>query len=152
MTPRNGVIEMRVHDVLTSKGSSTVYTIRPDATISDLLDELAEHNVGALVVSSDGSTMLGIVSERDVVRMLRNVDDPRSVAVSQIMTTDVSVCAPEDSLTSLMVTMTEQRVRHVPVLHEGQLIGVLSIGDAVKHRMEQLEFERDQLNNYVAGG
>lgn len=152
MTPRNGVIDMRVHDVLTSKGSSTVYTIRPEATVGELMDQLAEHNIGALVVSTDGTSMLGIVSERDVVRMLRKVDDPRSVAVSQIMTTDVSICAPEDSLASLMITMTQQRVRHVPVLHEGQLIGVLSIGDAVKHRMDQLEFERDQLNNYVAGG
>ncbi|WP_456696513.1 CBS domain-containing protein [Aeromicrobium sp. P5_D10] len=143
---------MRVQDVLTSKGSSTIYTIKPDATVAELMDELAEHNVGALIVSTDGTTMLGIVSERDIVRKLRKVNDARGIAVSKIMTTDVSACSPDDSFKSLMNTMTEQRVRHVPVLQDGQLVGVLSIGDAVKHRMEQLEFERDQLSNYVAGG
>lgn len=143
---------MRVNEVLASKGSSTVYTIAPDATVDALMDMLAEHNVGALVVSDDGTTMLGIVSERDIVRKLRHIDNALSVPVSQIMTTDVSVCSPDDSFSSLMTTMTDQRVRHVPVLQDGQLVGVLSIGDAVKHRMEQLEFERDQLNNYVAGG
>jgi CBS domain-containing protein len=105
-----------------------------------------------LVVSSDGHTMLGIVSERDIVRKLRDVDEPRSARVEQIMTSDVRVCAPDDSFGSLMSVMTELRVRHVPVLDGDELVGVLSIGDAVKYRMDQLEFERDQLNNYVSGG
>lgn len=143
---------MRVHDVLTSKGSAVIYTIAPDATVRELLDVLAEHNIGALIVSSDGASMLGIVSERDIVRKLREVDNARDIAVSDIMTTDVRVCSPTDSFGELMALMTEHRVRHVPVLDDGRLVGVLSIGDAVKHRMEQLEFERDQLNNYVAGG
>ena len=143
---------MRVSDVLSSKGSSTIYTIRPEATMSELLDALAEHNVGALVVSNDGTTMQGIVSERDVVRKMRDFDDLKSVTVEQIMTSDVQVCAPEDSFGSLMAIMTEHRVRHVPVLDGDQLVGVLSIGDAVKQRMDQLEFERDQLNNYVSRG
>lgn len=143
---------MRVSDVLSSKGSGTIYTIGPDATMAELLDALAEHNVGALVVSNDGSSMLGIVSERDVVRKLREVDEPRKVTVEEIMTSDVRVCAPDDSFGSLMTIMTEHRVRHVPVLDGEKLVGVLSIGDAVKHRMDRLEFERDQLNNYVSGG
>lgn len=143
---------MRVSDVLASKGSSTIYTIGPDATVSELMDVLAEHNIGALVVSDDGTTMLGIVSERDIVRKLRHVDNARGITVSNIMTTDVMACSPDDSFKSLMTTMTENRVRHVPVMQDDHLVGVLSIGDAVKHRMEQLEFERDQLNNYVAGG
>ena len=143
---------MRVHDVLTSKGSTTVHTIAPDATIRELLEVLAERNIGALVVSSDGSTMLGIVSERDIVRKLRDVEHARDMAVSEIMTTDVRTCSPDDSFGSLMAIMTEHRVRHVPVLDDDRIVGVLSIGDAVKHRMEQLEFERDQLSNYVAGG
>jgi CBS domain-containing protein len=137
---------------MSSKGSATIFTIRPGATLSDLLDALAEHNVGALVVSDDGTTMLGIVSERDVVRKIRDFDDPKSVAVEEIMTSDVRVCAPEDSFGSLMAIMTEHRVRHVPVLDGDQLVGVVSIGDAVKQRMDQLEFERDQLNNYVSRG
>ncbi len=143
---------MRVSDVLASKGSDAIFTIRPEASIRELLDALAEHNVGAMVVSDDGESMIGIVSERDVVRKLRDVDNARDVTVESIMTTDVQIAAPDDSFKSLMIAMTEHRVRHIPVLDDGRLVGVLSIGDAVKHRMEQLEFERDQLNKYVTGG
>lgn len=143
---------MRVSDVLASKGSGAVFTIRPEASVRELLDVLAERNVGAMIVSDDGHTMLGIVSERDIVRKLRDADNARDMTVKSIMTTDVLACGPHDSFKSLMQIMTEHRVRHVPVLDEGELVGMLSIGDAVKHRMEQLEFERDQLNKYVAGG
>ena len=142
---------MRVSDVLSSKGSDQVFTIDPTATVSDLLDAFAAHDVGALVVSDD-SGMLGVVSERDVVRKLRGVADPGGATVASIMTTDVRTCSPEDSFGALMALMTEHRVRHVPVLLDGELVGILSIGDAVKHRMDQLEFERDQLTSYVAGG
>lgn len=142
---------MRVRDVLTAKGSSAVFTISPDATVNELLDVLAEHNIGALVVSTDGRSMAGIVSERDVVRKLRGVDSPREATVAQIMTTDVTICGPEDSFGSLMNLMTERRVRHIPVIDDDHVVGVLSIGDAVKFRMDQLEFERDQLTNYVQG-
>ena len=143
---------MRVSDVLSSKGSSEVYTVRPDASVSELLDKLAALNVGALVVSNDGQTLIGIVSERDVVRKIRNFAHTDDTTVDSIMTTDVRVCGPGDSFGSLMETMTDHRVRHVPVLEDGSLVGVLSIGDAVKYRMDQLEFERDQLNNYVSRG
>lgn len=143
---------MRVSDVLHSKGSVEVYTVRPDATVSELLDKLTELNVGALIVSDDGQQLIGIVSERDVVRKIRDFSSVRETTVASIMTTDVRVCAPGDSFGSLMGVMTDHRVRHVPVLEDGVLVGVLSIGDAVKYRMDQLEFERDQLNNYVAGG
>jgi len=143
---------MRVRDVLSSKGSGDVYTVRPDASVSELLDKLAELNVGALIVSDDGQQLLGIVSERDVVRKIRDFGNTDSTTVESIMTTDVRVCAPADSFGSLMGVMTDHRIRHVPVLEDGVLVGVLSIGDAVKYRMDQLEFERDQLNNYVAGG
>jgi CBS domain-containing protein len=140
---------MRVRDVLTAKGSATVYTITPDSTVRELLDVLADLNVGALIVSNDGKAMLGIVSERDIVRKLRALPDPRTATVEQIMTSDVQVCSPEDSFGALMSAMTEHRVRHIPVLDHDQIVGVLSIGDAVKFRMDQLEFERDQLTHYV---
>ena len=143
---------VQVRDVLAGKGNGEVYTVSPEATISELLDALAAHNVGALVVSTDGVEVLGIVSERDVVRKLRGIDDARAVPVADIMTTELRVCSPDDSFESLLSTMTDHRVRHVPVLQDGRLVGVLSIGDAVKHRMDQLAFERDQLSNYVAGG
>lgn len=142
---------MKVTDVLSSKGSAQVHTIAPTATISELLDRLADLDVGALVVSEDGAAMLGIVSERDVCRKLRGVSDPGDVDVAQIMTSDVHVAAPDDSFGALMATMTQHRVRHVPVVEDGSVVGIVSIGDAVKFRMDQLEFERDQLSQYVTG-
>ncbi len=142
---------MRVREILSAKSIGEVFTIRPDARVSELLTTLADLNIGALVVSTDGSHMEGIVSERDIVRKLRNFDQPSSVTVGEIMTTDVRVCEPDDTLDELMGVMTEHRVRHVPVLDGDVLVGLLSIGDAVKSRMDQLEFERDQLTHYLHG-
>lgn len=142
---------MKVRDVLGSKGDDTVHTIAPDATVSDLLERLAELNIGALVVSTDGASLDGIVSERDICRKLRGVDNPADAPVSSIMSTEVRTAGPDDSFGALMVAMTEHRVRHIPIVEDGHIVGILSIGDAVKHRMDQLEFERDQLSNYVSG-
>ncbi|TXJ04964.1 MAG: CBS domain-containing protein [Aeromicrobium sp.] len=143
---------MTVRDILRAKGSNEVYTISPDATIATLLDNLNELNVGAIVVlNSDDKSIVGIASERDLVRKLQGVPNPLQAQVRQIMSADVFVCAPDDSLGLLMETMTERRVRHIPVVEEGKLVGLVSIGDAVKFRMDQLEFERDQLTNYVTG-
>jgi len=142
---------MRVREILSAKSIGEVFTIRPDATVSELLTTLSDLNIGALVVSTDGSHMEGIVSERDIVRKLRNFDQSSSVTVGEIMTTDVRVCEPDDTLDELMGVMTEHRVRHVPVLDGDVLVGLLSIGDAVKSRMDQLEFERDQLTHYLHG-
>lgn len=142
---------MLVHEILSSKGAEVVFSIHPDATVVELLNALAEHNVGALVVSTDGARLEGIVSERDVVRKLRDVDAPREARVRDIMTTDIHTCSPEDSLGDLMAVMTQYRVRHVPIVEGNRLVGVLSIGDAVKSRMDELEFERDQLTHYLHG-
>jgi len=142
---------MRVREILSAKSIGEVFTIRPDATVAELLTTLSDLNIGALVVSTDGAHMEGIVSERDIVRKLRNFDQPSSVTVGEIMTSDVRVCEPDDTLDELMGVMTEYRVRHVPVLDGDVLVGVLSIGDAVKSRMDQLEFERDQLTHYLHG-
>ena len=142
---------MHIHDVLQSKGSNEVETIAPDATVRDVVSRLAERNIGALVVSDDGETALGIVSERDVVRQLPHGPDILDAPVSSIMTSDIQVCDLDDSLEQLMATMTEHRIRHVPVVRDGKLAGLVSIGDAVKQRMSQLEFERDQLDRYVTG-
>jgi len=142
---------MRVREILSAKSIGQVFTIRPDATVAELLTTLADLNIGALVVSSDGSHMEGIVSERDIVRKLRDFDESANVTVGEIMTTDVRVCEPDDTLDELMGLMTDHRVRHVPVLDGDVLVGVLSIGDAVKSRMDQLEFERDQLTHYLHG-
>ena len=140
---------MRIADVIRRKGGE-VATIGPERTVAELLARLAEHKVGALVVSSDGSTVEGIVSERDVVRRLHR-DGPSvlSSSVGQIMTAKVRTCAPEASVEDLMRVMTEHRFRHVPVVVDGALAGIVSIGDVVKHRIDELQAERDQLTAYI---
>ena len=140
---------MKIHDVIKAKPSQEVVTISPDATVRELIGLLAEHNVGALVVSDDGATLTGIVSERDVVRQLNRDASVLDAAVSSIMSTDVHTCSGDDSVPDLMQTMTEHRIRHVPVVAEGRLTGIISIGDVVKSRIGELEFERDQLDSYV---
>jgi len=143
---------VRIKDVLEAKGGTSVVTIRAEATLAELIEVLTEHNFGALVVSDDGTSVTGIVSERDVVRKLREGGDALQVPVSEVMTTEVHVCEMQDSLVDLMRQMTNARVRHIPVVVDGELAGLVSIGDAVKARISELEFERDQLNQYVAGG
>lgn len=139
---------MRIQDVINSKPSHEVVTISPDATVRDLLQLLGEHNIGALVVSTDGSEVSGIVSERDVVRQLRDAD-VLDGPVSAIMTSSVRTAQPDAQLDDLMALMTEHRIRHVPVVADGGLVNIISIGDVVKYRISQLEFERDQLDSYV---
>ena len=140
---------MRINDVVRAKASQDVITISPDASVRDLIGLLARHNVGALVVSSDGSAVEGIVSGRDVVRRLHEQESVLDSPVSAIMTAQVRTCEGTETLTELMQVMTEHRIRHVPVLTDGQLTGIISIGDVVKNRIHELEFERDQLDHYV---
>lgn len=142
---------MRIADVLRNKGAS-VATITPETSVSGLLTELSVHNIGAMVVvSPDG--VIGIVSERDVVRALqqRGADLLRA-PVSEIMTTFVATCTPNDSVDSLSALMTTKRVRHIPVMENGRLTGIVSIGDVVKTRMEELEAQQEQLQAYITRG
>jgi CBS domain-containing protein len=147
----SGRLLMRIADVLRGKGGSVV-TINPDATVTELLAGLASHNIGAMVVTGpDG--VAGIVSERDVVRQLHaNGASVLSQPVSNIMTAVVSTCSKSDTVDSLTMLMTENRVRHVPVVEDGKLIGIVSIGDVVKTRMEELETEHEQLQSYITQG
>ena len=140
---------MKINDVLRGKGNQVV-TISPEATVTELLAMLAEHNVGALVVSADGTTVAGIVSERDVVRLMNGTPDAGEVRVSAIMTSEVHTCGPDDHIDNLMRLMTDRRIRHVPVVVDGSLAGIVSIGDVVKSRIGELEFERQQLSNYIS--
>ena len=140
---------MRINDVLRSKPSATVVTITPEATVRELVALLAQHNVGALVVSVDGTSVDGIVSERDVVRRLAENESLLEQTVSELMTEAVHRCTPDQPITDLMVLMTDHRIRHVPVVEDGRLIGIISIGDVVKSRIGELEFERDQLDRYL---
>lgn len=140
---------MRIGDVLGAKPSQDVVTITPDAGVKDLIALLDEHNVGALIVSVDGDTVDGIVSERDVVRHLHQDGTVINNTVGAIMTSPVQTCERDTQLDDLMKIMTDKRIRHVPVVEGEHLIGIVSIGDVVKHRMDLLQFERDQLDHYV---
>jgi CBS domain-containing protein len=142
---------MRIHELLRTKGFHVI-TVRPSATVLEVVGLLKEYNLGAVVVSPDGREVVGIVTERDIVRRLLEGTDFLSGPVSAIMTSDVLTCTAQDSVRSLMTTMTEQRIRHLPVVDDnGRLTGIVSIGDAVKSHITQIEFERDQLEGYVSG-
>ena len=142
---------MRISDVIAGKGGGGVLTVAPEASVRELLAVLAEHNIGALVVSTNGSSVDGIVSERDVVRSLHADEAVLDSTVSQIMSTEVRSCAGADTVDEVMALMTQRRIRHVPVTRAGALTGIVSIGDVVKSRMGELEFESDQLDSYVQG-
>lgn len=142
---------MRIADILRAKGSE-VATVTATTTVTGLLTELAVHNIGAMVViGQDG--VAGIVSERDVVRRLRAVGpDLLSRPVADIMSDVAVTCGPDDPVDDLAALMTNNRVRHVPVLDEGRLVGIVSIGDVVKIRMEELQAEREHLEAYITQG
>jgi CBS domain-containing protein len=140
---------MRIHEILHAKGYDVI-TIRPRASVKEMLQLLRDHNLGAVVVSEDGRRVSGIVTERDVVRRLVDGAQFLDAPVSEVMTADVETCRPGDSVHTLMSTMTNQRIRHLPVVNDdGLLEGIVSIGDVVKSHITQIEFERDQLEGYV---
>jgi CBS domain-containing protein len=141
---------MKISDIVRHKGSA-VYTIEPGESVTVLLAQLAEHNVGAILVCED-DRVIGIVTERDIVRRLADRGkDVLDAPVSQIMTTDVVHASPSDSVDSVAETMTQRRIRHMPVLEAGRLVGIVSIGDVVSSRMRQLEVDRGQLEQYITG-
>jgi CBS domain-containing protein len=136
---------MKVQDILGAKGDR-VATTRPDATIAGVVRRLKVENIGALVVSDDGQALLGVVSERDIIRGLAERGPMLlELTVDQVMAREVPTCAPDDPLTAVMAKMTRTRSRHVPVLSGGRLAGLVSIGDVVKHRLGELEQETQWL-------
>ncbi len=138
---------MKVQDILRNKGS-VVETIRPDAKILMAVHRMRMQNVGALIVSRDGEKVDGVLSERDIVRGLTNHGAGLvEMSVVAVMSRSVPTCAPGDSLTSVMSQMTRTRNRHVPVVDEGRLCGILSVGDVVKHRLEEMELETSVLRD-----
>lgn len=139
---------MRIQELLKGKGSDVV-TVTSDATIGQLVQTLADRKIGAVVVVDDGA-ITGIISERDVVRALPQgdaglLDQP----VSSLMTSDVVTCTPDDEISALAASMTEHRFRHLPVVRDDELVGIVSIGDIVKFRLDELQHERDQLESYI---
>jgi CBS domain-containing protein len=142
---------MNVETILRNKGSS-VTTIRPEATIAEAVDTLRRERIGALVVSEDGESVDGIVSERDIVSALADHgSDLLSRSVDDIMTRNVITCEPDDTVGELMAEMTNRRIRHFPVVAGGRLCGIVSIGDLVKNRLDEVEFEARSLRSFIAG-
>jgi CBS domain-containing protein len=142
---------MDVDGILRAKGASVV-TIRPDETIADLVQGLRDKRIGAMVVSEDGRSVVGIISERDVVRGLAELG-PRilEAPIADLMTHDVVACTPQDTVKHLMAEMTRRRVRHLPVIADGVLCGIVSIGDVVKNRLEEVETETNVLREVYLG-
>lgn len=141
---------MLISQILKHKGSD-VATIAPHETIADVIAMLAKRRVGALVVSSNGEAIEGIISERDVVRGFADYANVLGMQASELMTSNVHTCTREATTEDLMALMTEGRFRHVPVIEDGKLIGIVSIGDVVNARVTELEIEREQLTDYIAG-
>jgi CBS domain-containing protein len=142
---------MRISDVLARKGS-LVATVRPTTTINDALDKLAEHNIGALIVTDADGEIVGIVSERDIVRALpQRGPEVLNAEVSEIMTSPLVTATPHTDVVDAMRSMTDKRVRHLPVLDDGELVGIVSIGDIVKNRIDELQAATDQLTHYITG-
>jgi CBS domain-containing protein len=142
---------MRISDLLRVKGTQVV-TVPPDTTVRRLAAVLAEHRIGAVVVSGDGVSVDGIVSERDIVRALAlRGAAVMSEQVTGIYTADVHTVTPETELDDVARMMTERRVRHAPVTVDGSLRGIVSIGDVVKSRIGELETERAALTDYITG-
>ncbi len=141
---------MKVKDLLESKGSS-VETIDSTAALSEAIRRLATFGVGALVVSDAGTTVDGIISERDVVRIVAaEGEDALGWKVADVMTAPVTTCALGDEVVGIMSLMTDRRIRHVPVVEDGALVGIVSIGDVVKSRVDELERDRKELLEYVS--
>lgn len=144
-------MSVRVSVILGRKGSDVV-TIGRDATLIDALRVLAEHGIGALVVSADGEHVDGIVSERDVVRRLAiDGGDALTATVAEVMTADVHTCTREATADDVMQTMTTYRMRHLPVVEDGRLIGLVSIGDVVKSRIDELTTQAESMQDYISG-
>jgi CBS domain-containing protein len=141
---------MNVESILRTKGRA-VQTITPGTRIADAITQLRRKGIGALVVSEDGRNVDGILSERDIVHALADRGtDIGELPVSALMVRHVFTCAPGDSIADLMIQMTERRIRHLPVVEAGRLVGIVSIGDVVKIRLDEVESEASSLREFIA--
>jgi CBS domain-containing protein len=142
---------MNVETILQNKGSA-VATIRPGETVGSAVNALVSRNIGALVASDDGERVDGIISERDIVHALAHHGSGLlALAVAEVMTRPVITCEPTQSVDELMAEMTNRRIRHFPVVRDGRLCGIVSIGDVVKSRLDEIEYEAKSLRSFIAG-
>lgn len=143
-------MQMTVARILDRKGATTV-TVRSDTTVTESIQLLSQHNIGALVVSDDGVSVAGILSERDIIRGLSQSGPSLfKRPVGEIMIREVETCSPRDTTVSLLARMTKQRIRHMPVVKAGQLTGIVSIGDVVKLRLDDLAKDNESMRDYIS--
>ena len=143
---------MYVETILKTKGRR-VATVPPGETVAGAASRMKQDKIGALVVSDDGLAVLGIISERDIARAVaEHGAGLGAMRVEELMTRSVVTCTPADSIAEIMSVMTERRFRHLPVVEDGVMCGLVSIGDVVKHRLEEVEREAVALRGYIAGG
>lgn len=142
---------MTVRRIIGEKQIKGIVTVKPGDQVSDAAQVLAKHRIGAVIVSADGAIVDGILSERDIVRCL-GIEGPSSLnkKVSDIMTAEVIGCHPEDTPNSVMEKMSDGRFRHMPVIENGKMIGVISIGDVVKARIDEMQHENTALTDMIA--
>ncbi|MCX8508902.1 MAG: CBS domain-containing protein [Rhodobacteraceae bacterium] len=143
---------MQGHQILRAKPQAQVITVIPGSSVSDAARLLSERRIGAVIVSEDGLHPIGILSERDIVRDVgRRGAICLNDKVDSLMTRNLVSCAPEDSTDLVLEKMTAGRFRHMPVLHEGRLVGIISIGDVVAARLSELSMEKDALAGMIMG-
>ena len=139
----------KVSSVLKHKGHDVV-TVAPQQTVASVVKVLAQNRIGAVPVINEGGQLIGIISERDIIRgMSEHADAVRTLPAEQLMTRDVKTCSSDDQLVDLMEVMTLQRIRHLPVIENGALHGIVSIGDVVKQRPEEVQSEAEELRRYI---
>ena len=142
---------MKIQTILATKGTQ-VATVRAQQPLKEALALLAQHNVGALVVVDEADKLVGIISERDFARAAARGEDIFTRPTSAVMTSRVVVATPQDDVASVMKTMTEKRFRHLPVMENGKLVGIVSIGDMVKAQLDQYQGEIETLETQITGG
>ncbi|MGR3540258.1 MAG: CBS domain-containing protein [Hasllibacter sp.] len=144
---------MKVRQILKEKGDDGVVTVSPDAAVSDAVQLLSQRKIGTVVASADGRHADGILSERDIVREMgaRGAGCLTEV-VGDMMTRDLQTCGPDDDARDVLARMTEGRFRHMPVLADGEMVGMISLGDVVKARLDEVRHERNALRDFVTGG
>ncbi len=144
-------MKTKVRDILEKKGSQVV-SIHPDQTIYEAIQTLVNHNIGAVLVMNEKNELLGIFTERDILRQcVRRSDLLKSTKIKDVMTTDLIIGLPDDDVDYLMGVMTVNKIRHIPILEEGKVMGIVSIGDLVKYQLHDAHYENRYLKDYIMG-
>jgi len=144
-------MKTKIKEVLEEKASDVIW-IRPSDTVYDAIQQMVNHNIGAVLVVSQDEKLRGIFTERDILRQcVRRNDRLKTTSVESVMTTDIIIGLQGDEVDYLMGVMTENKIRHIPILEDGRIIGIVSIGDMVKSQLKDAHYENRYLKDYIMG-